>query len=121
MRLVFLTLVCALVLSACVASKSDKSGVFPDGKTAGLAAPESDKSTLRNYLSGKIVSLNPKLRIVVMDFPIRRMPVTDQKLNVYRDGQKVGVVRATGPTMETTIAGDVLVGEVQVGDEVSDD
>jgi len=58
---------------------------------------------------------------VVMDFPIRRMAAVDQRLNVYRDGQKTGEVKVTGPTRDTTIAGDITAGEARVGDEVRED
>jgi len=69
-------------------------------------------------VSGQIVSVNPALRFVVMDFPIWRMPALDQRLYVYRDGQRIGEVKVTGPTVETTVAGDLVVGEARLGDEV---
>jgi hypothetical protein len=56
-----------------------------------------------------------------MDFPIGKMPPIDQRLNVYHGGQKTGEVKVTGPTRDTTTAGDLLSGEAQAGDEVRDD
>jgi len=56
-----------------------------------------------------------------MDFPLRRRPALEQRLNVYREGQKVGEVKVSGPAIDTTIAGDVMVGEARVGDEVRED
>ena len=68
-----------------------------------------------------MIRANPQLRFVVMDFPLRRTPALEQRLNVYRDGQKVGEVKVSGPARDTTIAGDVMVGEARVGDEVRED
>ena len=56
-----------------------------------------------------------------MDFPLRRMPALEQRLSVYRDGKKVGEVKVSGPVRDMTIAGDVMGGEAQVGDEVRED
>jgi len=72
-------------------------------------------------LFGTVVLVNPLLRFVVMDFPVRKMPALDQRLNVYHSGQKTGEVRVTGPTRDTTVAGDITTGEAQVGDEVRED
>jgi len=70
---------------------------------------------------GKIASVNANLRFVVMDFSLRRMPAPEQRLNVYRNGQKVGEVKVTGPALDTTIAGDITAGEAQLADEVRED
>ena len=67
---------------------------------------------------GRVVWANPVLRFVVMDFPVLKMPPVDQRLNVYHRGQKVGEVKVTGPMRDTTIAGDIITGEAEVGDEV---
>ena len=77
--------------------------------------------TLDEAVVGTVVSVNPALRFLVMDFPVRKLPVLEQRLNVYRNGQKVAEVKVTGPGRDTTIAGDILVGEVQVGDDVRED
>lgn len=77
--------------------------------------------TLDQAVLGTVVSVNPALRFLVMDFPVRKLPVLEQRLNVYRKGQKVGEVKVTGPGRDTTIAGDITAGEVQVGDEVRED
>jgi tetratricopeptide (TPR) repeat protein len=70
---------------------------------------------------GKVVSVNSALRFVVMDFAIRRLPAMEQRLNIYRSGQKIGEVKVTGPTLEMTVAGDIVAGEAQIGDEVRSD
>lgn len=67
---------------------------------------------------GKIVGVNFALRFVVMDFPVWCMPIPEQRLDVYRDDQKIGEVKVTGPTVDTTVAGDLIAGEAGAGDEV---
>ena len=47
--------------------------------------------------------------------------MVDQRLNIYHNGQKIGEVKVTGPTRDTTIAGDIIAGEANVGDEARDD
>jgi hypothetical protein len=69
-------------------------------------------------VSGKIVSVNPALRFVVMDFTVWRMPALDQRLHVYRNEQRIGEVKVTGPTVDSTVAGDLMAGEARPGDEV---
>lgn len=76
---------------------------------------------LDDSVGGRVASVNPTLRFVVMDFPLRRMPALEQRLNVYRNSQKVGEVKVTGPSLDTTIAGDIITGEAQIGDEVRED
>jgi hypothetical protein len=76
---------------------------------------------LDESVSGKVLFVNAALRFLVMDFPVRRLPVLDQRLNVYRNGQKVGQVKVTGPARDTNIAGDITAGEAQPGDEVRED
>jgi hypothetical protein len=85
------------------------------------AEPNALPARSDDSLTGKVASVNPTLRFVVLDFPLRRMPALDQRLNIYRGGQKVGEVKVTGPSLNTTIAGDLLSGDAQIGDEVSED
>jgi hypothetical protein len=56
-----------------------------------------------------------------MDFVLRPLPEVDDTLALYRDGRIVGRVKVTGPSRETTIAGDITAGEAVVGDEVRAD
>jgi hypothetical protein len=67
---------------------------------------------------GTVVSVNPKLRFVVMDFTVWGLPARDQRLNVYRDGHKVAEVKVSGESRDTKVAGDILTGDVQIGDQV---
>ena len=121
----------AFVLAGCAMSKPDPA--FPDARTKAAGATKSPtlrrgqkadsapEVRLDEGVLGMVVSVNPALRFLVMDFPVRKLPVLEQRLNVYRNGQKVGEVKVTGPGRDTTIAGDIMLGEAQVGDEVRED
>ena len=121
----------AFLLAGCALSKPDPTASAEQtkpGRTFKHAAPARGQKvgsrqevTLDEAVMGTVVSVNPALRFLVMDFPVRKLPVLEQRLNVYRNGQKVGEVKVTGPGRDTTIAGDILVGVVQVGDEVRED
>ena len=132
MRWIVVTLL-ALLGSGCVANRRAVATETPGGEgNAGsranmAASPSPAKDRPRpavvpdDAVSGRVVLVNQVLRFVVMDFPVRRMPGTDQRLNVYHNGQKTGEVKVTGPTRDTTTAGDIMAGGAQVGDEVRDD
>jgi hypothetical protein len=135
MRIARVMLLAAALTQGCSTTASrDRPAPPPDRPTLGRPpkpAASQPKSALRaavnplvkldERVQGKIVSVNPVLRFVVMEFPVQRMPALDQRLNIYRQGQKVGEVKVTGPTLETTVAGDILTGEAQVEDEVRED
>src|SRR5688572_24400508 len=69
-------------------------------------------------LSGRIASVNEKLRFVVVDFTNSRRPTIDERLGVYRVGEKVAEIKVSGPYRNTTVAADIVAGEVKYGDEV---
>jgi hypothetical protein len=74
--------------------------------------------TIADATVGKVASVNPVLRFVVLDFILKKMPVLEQRMGVYRQAQKVGEVKITGPERGGNIVADLLMGEAQVGDEV---
>jgi len=74
--------------------------------------------TLTDPLAGRVALVNPALKIVVLDYGLNRLPASDQRLGVYRQGQKVGEVQVSGPAEDGVIAGILLSGEAQIGDEV---
>jgi hypothetical protein len=121
----------AVLLAGCALSKPDSAAstnrTGPGRASQHPAVGRRQKAvprpevTLDESVMGTVVSVNPALRFLVMDFPVRKLPVLEQRLNVYRNGQKVAEVKVTGPGRDTTIAGDITVGEVQVGDEVRED
>ena len=127
----FAVLFFACLLAGCAPSKPVRQPAPAQTKTVRSSAPAVEgrrqktgsKSdvTLDQAVLGTVVAVNPTLRFLVMDFPVRKLPVLEQRLNVYRNGQKVGEVKVTGPGRDTTIAGDILAGEAQVGDEVRED
>ncbi|MBI3192196.1 MAG: hypothetical protein HYZ36_05970, partial [Pedosphaera parvula] len=46
-----------------------------------------------------------------------RPPVVDQRVNLYRKGQKVGEVRISSQSRNNNFAADIMAGEARVGDE----
>lgn len=44
-----------------------------------------------------------------------------KRLNVYRNGLKVGELKVTGPQRDNNTVADIVAGECQVGDEVRED
>ncbi len=67
---------------------------------------------------GKVVRYNPDGRTAILSFPIGQMPKLGSRLGVYRQGNKIGTLRLTGPQMDYFVAGDMLSGEAGAGDEV---
>jgi hypothetical protein len=65
----------------------------------------------------KIISVNPELRFVVIDFSSRVMPPAGTRLNVYRGDTQIGMVRVTEPTRAQLATADILQGEIHVGDD----
>jgi hypothetical protein len=70
---------------------------------------------------GTLVSVDTKLRFVVADFGFNPLPTVGQRLGVYRQRQKVGELKVTGPVRESTVVADILSGEARVGDEARAD
>ena len=68
--------------------------------------------------SGRVASVNSDLRFAVIDFFFSQLPKIDERLGVYRQGQKVGEVKISGPDLSNIIAADIVEGEAKVGDEV---
>jgi hypothetical protein len=69
-------------------------------------------------LTGRIASVNDRLRFVIIDFTNSRRPELDERLGIYRVGEKVAEVKVSGPYRNTTVAADIVAGEVKYGDEV---
>jgi hypothetical protein len=69
-------------------------------------------------LTARIASVNEKLRYVIVDFTNSRQPIPDERLGVYRVGEKVAEIKISGPYRNTTVAADIVAGEVKYGDEV---
>ena len=105
-----------LLLTGCGSTPADPFS-RPPGST-GLAIPPSSQETLLHAVIGKVKYINPSLRFVVIEFPVGRMPGADQRLDVYRAGERIGRVKITGPFLEISVAADIVFGDAAVGDEV---
>jgi|SRR3954464_10409251 hypothetical protein len=73
-----------------------------------------------NSLIGKVASVNPGARFVVLNFPIGHLPTLQQHLFVYRKGLKVAELKVTGPQMDDNIVADIVTGESEPGDDVKE-
>ncbi len=112
-RLVPLTLaVVGILLTGCTHFKSKPA--------APVAAPTTTVVIPDNSLAGKVVSYNSVGRFVVLNFPSRRMPNTDQRLFLYRSGLRIAEVKVTGPQDDDNIVADLVSGDAQPGYEVRD-
>jgi hypothetical protein len=121
MRLVISLLVSSLTLAGCATNDSKATNAAKKKTPAtSKARAANQKSTLAPtlQLTGKVASVNSELRFVVLDFSVGDMPGINQRLGVYRAGQKVAQVKVTGPQSDTNIVADIIEGEAQVGDEV---
>ena len=104
----------ALALAGCswkkAAKKPAKAPPLAGAPAAPTAAPE-------NALVGKVALVNGTARFVVLNFPLGKMAAVEQRLNLYRQGSKVGEAKVTGPQREDNIVADLVAGEAEIGDE----
>ena len=87
---------------------TDKTNTTPAASSAPSVLPA----------SGRVHTLNPGLRFVVVDYTLGGMPPLHSRLNVYRNNEKIGEVRLSGPERNGFVAADILEGILQIGDEV---
>ncbi|HON09048.1 MAG TPA: hypothetical protein PLW02_13205 [Verrucomicrobiota bacterium] len=122
----FVIFICIISIALCGCKSglfSKKSQKTTDSQKVEKNVP-SDKKTkttpnqLQIVLSGRIKSVNEKGGFVIISFPLGKMPMIGQRLWVYRDGNRVGVVKITGPQMDFNIAADIIDGEAKIDDEV---
>ena len=71
-----------------------------------------------NAIVGRVKSVNPTARFVILSFPLGRLPAVDQQFGVYRQGQKVGEIKITSQQLNDLIVADIIDGEAAEGDEV---
>jgi hypothetical protein len=71
-------------------------------------------------LLGRVARSNPMARFVVIEFPLGQMPAVGSRFGIYRQGQKVGEVRISGPQQDVYVVGDLTDGEAQINDDVRD-
>jgi len=120
-------LLCAICLAGC-ASRHRSQPAMPGAQAArGTAAPgpaqPNPKMTVTpgRATNGRIAAVNPAGHFVVLTFPLGTMPALEKRLNVYREGLKVGELKVTGPQLDINIDADITAGECRVGDEVRED
>lgn len=123
MQVLMLVLVlCALAVSGCASKPPASSSPAAAGAAQNIKPDGSKKPivTAETSLSGKVVNVNLSGRFVVLNFPPGRMPQLEQHLNLYRKGLKVGEVSISGPQYDDDIVADLVAGQAQAGDVVSD-
>jgi hypothetical protein len=86
-------------------------------RSARPESPERVRPAPFGSAPAKIMLVNDQHRFVVIDFSARSLPPVGTRINVYRNGKKVGVVQLTEPTRMRLATADVLEGELRVGDE----
>jgi hypothetical protein len=101
-------------------SNSNQSQIAP-ATPANAPAPTPPPRARVVPMTARIASVNDKLRFVIVDFTNSRQPSVDEKLGVYRVGEKVAEIKISGPYRNTTVAADIVSGEVKYGDEVKTD
>lgn len=72
-------------------------------------------------MTGTVAHVNDIAKFVVLHYVVGKLPAQDQRLNVYRQGQKVGEVKVNGPQKDNNTVADIVAGEVKIGDEVRPD
>ena len=112
---VFIALLLALAASGCSLFHHKTETTKP-----AVAATPAPIVTPDFSLAAKVVSVNTVGRFVVLSFPASLMPKVDQTLFLYRSGLKTAEIRVTGPQQENNIVADLVSGDAQVGDTVSD-
>jgi hypothetical protein len=104
-----------------VARESSSRQARPRPVTRPAPAPEPGLIiTPDERLTGRVVAYNQPGRFVVLNFPVGRLPALEQRLAVYREGLKVGLLRVTGPQRDDNIVADVVEGTALPGDEARD-
>ena len=102
------------VAIAAVAGCSSPKGAAPAAKPGGLLSRDLVRPL--DGTTAKLLSVNARLRFVVLDYSLSPMPVFGQRLEVVRDGQKVAELKVTGPARGSTTAADIVSGEPRPGD-----
>jgi hypothetical protein len=102
-------LVAVVSLAAAGCAKNRKPRVSNEPLKAELVRP-------RDAGTAKVLRVEERLRFVVLDYSLSPIPPFGTKLDVERDGQKVGELKVTGPANGVTTAADIVNGTLQPGD-----
>src|SRR5512145_3343675 len=97
---------CAFALSAgflsgCTRTKPATANSAPLSATMPANPAATNRSELivtpGGLVKGRVASVNPNARFVVLGFPLGSVPAVGKRLSVYRQGLKVGELKVTGP------------------------
>ncbi len=69
-------------------------------------------------VEGKVVFADPTLRYVVVDFMLNALPPAGSQFEVFRSGDRVGVVEVGKFSKDTVVSADMVEGEIQINDRV---
>ncbi|MGV3754440.1 MAG: hypothetical protein ACO1QS_03600 [Verrucomicrobiota bacterium] len=133
MRFTWVVLLAVVLSFGCASKPVQEESQFVD-KTSEIKAPaqpkekntrkvkdkDADKPEVApaNELAGKIIMVNDTLRYVVVDFGFGRLPQAEQRLGVYRGGNKIAEIKISAHSRNSNFAADIVTGTVQMGDEV---
>jgi hypothetical protein len=119
MRWDFLWMAGTFMLAGCARSPHEFPAQPAEVVTGNPAKPPAVIVTPSAANAGRITSVNPAARYVVITYPIGvALPAIERKLDVYRSGLKVAEVKITGPSRDLNTVADITAGECQPGDEV---
>ncbi len=127
MRLLCLLVLVAGLLAGCARGRRPSALPPAPGPAPVVTVPSATTNvsgvivTPGGVVPGKVVSVNPTAKLVVLSFPIGGLPPTDRRVSVYRQGLKVGELKITGPQRDNNTVADIVAGECRVGDEVKED
>jgi hypothetical protein len=108
-----LVLMSALVWNGCSSKQPKIHTAVKSSAPAAIVTPDFS-------LAAKVISVNTVGRFVVLSFPSGTLPKLDQTMFLYRGGLKVAEIRITGPQQESNIVADLISGDAQAGDTVSE-
>jgi len=104
--------VASLLLSACRTLEP----VPAPAVAATNSVPEEPRIRPLDASVGRVLTVNERLRFVVLDYALYSLPGQGQVLAVERDGTEIGELKINGPVRDTTVAADILRGEPKPGD-----
>ena len=112
-----------LSLSAALALGCKSTSTSPtdlEGLTEGVRRASTSKPGVAPAAQthGKVALVNAQLRYVILEFGMARVPSPGQRFGIFRGSEKVGQIRISNEVSGSNIAADIIMGALQVGDEV---
>jgi len=115
----------AVLLSGCVRPGTTD---FGPATSTSLAKPSQSGpvvSTNFTYvpimaITGKVVMSNPKARFVILSLAPGVFPPKGTRLFAYRNGVRVGEIKISGSQWDDKTVADILQGDLQINDQISD-